>query len=326
MLTGADPALLEHFASLGESAPIELVMARDQAFSRYGEVDHLVVGTGRCTVAVDPMSRDETGKPLGLLGDLVFEDDPDALDALLGPAFEWFRQRGCAKVRGPITRHTWYPFRLVTEGFASHPRLSGEPWNAEYFGPRLGEAGFRPVAWYVSTWSRDQSRMQIERSQTKVDRLRQAGYVVRPFDPSRAPSELARLHQVTHAAFSAPFNYLFRPIDVAEMRLALGPSLGALDPRLLLLCETSQGSPAGFVYVTREGADVASIKTLAVSRDHAGAGIGGAIVAMAHQVCQALGLRRVAHTLMRVGGPSTAISDTGGHEVFRRYEILERSL
>lgn len=304
----------------------ELLTARDAAFrASGGEVAHLLVGGARCTLSVNPRVEDPDGQPYGMIGNLVVPDDDDATEALLAEALPWLRARACRRVQGPIVRHTWYAFRAVTSGFDACPRLTGEPWNAPWLVPRLERAGFAPVAWYVSTWTRD-SRTQIDRSAEKLAALSSHRYHVREFDPGRPAEELALIHAVTCRSFVRPINYLFVPIGLPEFQCVLGPSGGAIDPGLFLICSAPDGSVAGFCYTTVEGADLASIKTLVVAPEHRGAGVGSALVALTHVRCRERGLSRVVHALMRVGGPSVSISNRGGHEVFRRYEVLERTL
>jgi len=299
-----------------------LTIARDNSFSRYGAVAHLMDGAAQCTVSVNPHTCDETGAPIGLIGDF---GDALATAATLEPALQWLRERGCRIVRGPITRHTWYPFRAVLSGFDACPPLKGEPWNAVGLADSMQEHGFEQVAWYASTWTHD-SQTQIGRSEEQLGRLETGGYRVRALDPARLEADLALIHDVTLRSFSQPFNYMFVPIDLAEFQLVLGPGAGGLDPELVVICHAPDGTPAGFCYTTVEGPDLASIKTLVVAPEHRGTGAGSALVAMTHATCRRRGLTRVIHALMRQGGPSIAISNRGGHEVFRRYAVLERAL
>ena len=293
---------------------------RDAAFGSYGELHRLQVNGSSALLTINPNTPDELGRPIGQLGQLALSG---SFSELWRAARPWFVSRGCAVVRGPISRHTWYPFRVVTDGFSAGPAMTGEPWNGPELADSMRSVGFEDVAFYVSTWTN--APLQIERSAHKLSRLREAGYSVRTLDPAQLNAELAWIHGVTVAAFSAPFNYMFHPIGLAEFQAVLGDG-GGLDPRMILLCTASDGAPAGFVYCTPEAGGVASIKTLVVHPAHRSAGVGGALVALAHETCRALGFRRIAHALMRADGPSVAISATGEHEVFRRYSVMEAAL
>ncbi len=290
-----------------------LEAARDAAFCTYGDLVRL----DGVVASVNPHTCDDDGAPVGQVGG--FSGDAPGLEE----ACAWLRQRGCRIVRGPIVRHTWYPFRAVTDGFDALPPLTGEPWNAPDLAPVLRARGFEDVAWYVSTWT--QPQRQVTNTREYLARLRAEGYEVRAFDPGRVEQELALIHQITCESFSAPFNYMFAPISLEEFRLVVGPGGGGIVPDLFLLCHDRGGDPAGFCYTTREG-QYASIKTLVVHPRHRGAGIGSALVALTHARCHELGIGRVIHALMRQGGPSVSISNRGEHEVFRRYVVLERAL
>lgn len=303
---------------------------RDHAFAQYGRIACVRAGgqsTAGVVISANPNTVDETGAPIGQVGEIALGDD---LDAVLTMGLGLLRDWGCHIVRGPISRHTWYPFRCVTAGFDACPPLTGEPWNAPELAPTLRAAGFEDVAWYVSTWTHDSSE-QIDHGQRAESRLLAGGYTVRPLDTAQLPLELARVHAATLASFRAPMNYMFTPISLPEFQLVVGPGGGGISPDLFLMCEDSRGELAGFCYTTAENGGtgstpMASIKTLVVHPKHRGAGVGSALVGRIHERCRARGLTTVAHTLMREDGPSVAISSHGTGDVFRRYAVLEAPL
>jgi len=67
------------------------------------------------------------------------------------------------------------------------------------------------------------------------------------------------------------------------------------------------------------------LKTMAVHPDHAGAGIGGLLMALCHRAAHAAGFRRGIHALYHEANRSGRIS---GHTagVFRRYVLYSREL
>jgi ribosomal protein S18 acetylase RimI-like enzyme len=172
--------------------------------------------------------------------------------------------------------------------------------------------------------------MPAEKSAVKLQHFRDAGFHIRSLDVSRLHEDLALIYQLIHHSFSPPQNTMFVPIDMEEFLVVLGvlPEAGitlGLDLEWVQLCFTADGAPAGFILMTREG-DLASIKTLCVAPEYRGAGVGGALVALAHKLAYQAGVTWVAHTLMADQGPSMSITSAGKHEVLRRYAVFERSL
>ncbi|HIA04963.1 MAG TPA: hypothetical protein EYN66_24210, partial [Myxococcales bacterium] len=119
-----------------------LTAARDQAFSKYGEIAHLNVGAARCSVSVNSHITDNENRPLGLIGGFESIQDQATFNELLHMGYEWLRKHQCRQLRGPIVRHTWYSFRAVVEGFDNGPQLTGEPWNSPLLPELLRQGGF----------------------------------------------------------------------------------------------------------------------------------------------------------------------------------------
>ena len=77
-------------------------------------------------------------------------------------------------VRGPVVRHTWYPFRAVTSGFERWPVLSGEPTNAV----DLPDPDLRTATVCVGAIStRTKFLMAEEKSRAKLLRFQEAGFM-----------------------------------------------------------------------------------------------------------------------------------------------------
>ena len=257
---------------------------------------------------------------LGLIGGFD-ASDASALGPVVAEALDWLLAQGCRAARGPILRHTWYPFRLVTEGFDTLPPLRGEPWNAPWLSGALADLGFVPMAWYVSTVTSELDTF-LARARGHADRTRAAGYTLRPLDPSR---DLPTVYAITLRAFAHPDNMLFHPIEPDELRLVTGePDRLAAD--FVSLAYAPDGEPVGFCFVAREGPELASLKTLAVVPEHRRSGVGMALAHAAHAACRDAGIRRMVHALLRVDGPTTRMSARGDGPVFRRYALVERAL
>jgi len=306
-------------------SPLEL--ARDAAFLRYGRLRRFEHGGAALVAAIHP-----TFPTVGAIGDLD-ADVPEVLQPILDDAEAWLKDQGALEVQGPITRHTWYPFRAVTEGWDALPRLSGEPWNPQWIPGALEAAGYRRLVESVTTLTRALKVMSAGLA-SKRRRAEAAGYRFRPL---AGLPDLESVLSVVNRSFKSPENHLFAPIELPEFLLVLGvqPS-GSTSPAAagtllqslpgVWLCEAPSGEVCGFVYVTFEGQGLGSLKTLAVLPEHAGAGLGGALAAVAHDVGLSLGLSAMAHTLMIADGAATSLSSVGGCPVTRRYAVYRKLL
>jgi len=323
------------FAALDPRTPAARQAEAGRLYDRYGRRAHWLLlergrPIGRLTAAVSPALRGDDGRVVGCLGDLVLPDDEAGLAALLGPAFHWLRSEGATRARAPITYHTWYPFRFVTEGFDARPPFPGEPWNPSYQPARFAAAGFEESARYVSGATEDLPST-VAANRPELDAFEGGGLAVRPFDPRRFEAELPRLHALVSTAF--PGNFSFQPIDLAEFRFVHEPAYRHLDPRLFLLCEDRSlppGAPdglAGFLlsFPDPTAPDTVVLKTIAVHPRFRGRGVGPVLIARAHEAAIALGYRRAVHALMREGRRPATVS-ARAVPVFRRYAVMERPL
>ena len=307
------------------SESVEQAGARDRVFRRYGDIEHVFTAYSCATVSLHPDVPNSQGESVGYIGHMVL--GPDASD-FLAAAHQWLKAKGAKVVRGPVVRHTWYPFRAVTDGFARWPRLTGEPWNEPRLPAQLEAAGYGVHRRYLTTYTNQV--MQVEQSEAKLRTFQESGFALRTLDPSNLAADLVAIHQLIHESFKPPQNTMFVPIDLEEFLLVLGVTPDArsespIDPFWVRLCVAPDGTTAGFIFMTREG-DLASVKTLCVSPRFGGLGLGGALVALGHRIARSAGVSWVAHTLMSDTGPSMSITAAGGHEVLRRYALYERAL
>lgn len=330
----ADDSRFADRAALAPALPAERLAAMGRLFAAYGRYRHFLLldgerPVGRVTAAVNPrLAADDRGR-IGYLGDPVFPDDADALAVLLDPALDWLRAEGCAVARAPVTFHTWYPYRFVTDNHGPPP-FPGEPANPPYVPARFAELGF-------ATWQRYESRASddllrhVETNRAELDRLAASDLVVRRHRPERVGEELRALHALSHTCFSG--NPSFTPVDYEEFRLVHAPFLAALRPEFLLLCEDParrddlpQGL-AGFLlwYPDPRDSVTAVFKSIGVHPAAQGAGVGAAMTALAHRIAHAGGVRRVIHALMRPGRPPSVVSERS-LPIYRRYSVMDRVL
>lgn len=267
------------------------------------------------------------GHQLGVIGHYA------ALDAsvacrLLQHVSEQLAARGCTLAVGPMDGNTWRRYRLLTER-GSEPVFFLEPDNPDGWPGHFLGAGFTPIAWYTSAITTDLSRKD-PRMERVADRLRADGIHIRPLDEQHVEEDLRRIYTVATISFRD--NFLYTPINEAEFLAHYQPVLPCVRPELVLLAERC-GHPIGFLFAVPDmrqaqpGQDIQTIiiKTVAVSPDRFHAGLGGLLVARAHEVARSLGYTRAIHALMHEANASRNISRHYAHTM-RRYALFARTL
>ena len=251
---------------------------------------------------------------------------------VLDGAMERLRAEGCSSALGPMDGSTWRSYRVVVDPAPqgqAEPPFASEPFPPSVIGEAFEQAGFEPVAHYVSARSNalpdraelwDQTRRQ----------LADAGIAVRPVDPAQADLELARLYPLIRDAFAD--NLFYTPLPEADFRAMYAPLVAQNDPGFMLIAERA-GDPVGFHFgfpdlaqaARGEPIDTVICKTLAVSPSARGQGLGGALTLAMEEAGRQRGLTRSLHALMHEANDSLKISRHGAR-VMRRYALLGRTL
>lgn len=268
------------------------------------------------------------GERLGAIGHYGAVDRVAAL-ALLEAACAELAKEGRTRAVGPMDGNTWRRYRLVVE-HGSEPPFFLEPENPPESPTHFSDAGFSPLAWYLSALNEDLGRRD-PRAAAVVDRLTDAGVSVRELDLARFDEELARIHRVAAVAFQDAFLYtpLSEEMFAAQYR-AIRP---VVRPELVLLAERD-GEPVGFSFSVPDMLEAARgapprtvvFKTLAVLPDRrAYSGLGSLMADRTHQIARSLGYTRVIHGLIHESNHSRAMSERTGRTI-RRYALFSRVL
>jgi GNAT superfamily N-acetyltransferase len=118
---------------------------RATAFFTHGEAAYFLARrrgrvVGRITAQVDRAFNEFHSNRWGMFGFLEFEEDRDVLDALLGAAEAWLRERGCDRMVGPMDFQMNDESGVLIEGFDREPMVK-QPWHPPYYRALCEEAG-----------------------------------------------------------------------------------------------------------------------------------------------------------------------------------------
>lgn len=322
----------ERFRSLGAIAAEEV----DALPRRRADAFWLLESSGGCPVARCGVWWNGTavheGLPTGVIGH-YYAEDLAAGAQMLHFACSRLKGQGCRLAVGPMDGSTWRRYRLVTERLVvardDHPPFFLEPDNPDSWSEHFLTAGFSPVARFHSSLVTDLS-LRHPLAQSAQSSFESEGGVLRSLRMDHFDDELQSIYSLSSECFR--HNPFFTPLSWEEFQTLYGGLREGVRPELVLLAERA-GKLIGLVFampdlvqLARNGSiDTVVIKSLAVSPDSAGAGLGSVLVDRCHRVAQQSGFRRVIHATMHDGNYSARISQRTA-SVFRRYALYGKRL
>jgi GNAT superfamily N-acetyltransferase len=258
--------------------------------------------------------------------------DGDAATALLADAIRFLSENDCTKAVGPMDGNTWRRYRFVIEAGSSdaaEPPFFLEPANPPEWPRQFEQAGFTRLAEYYSALNTHLDRND-ERIAPIAARLHEAGVQVRSGLNTDLREQLKRIYAVSRISFTR--NFLYTELPESAFVAQYLPLLDRIQPELVLLAE-SGGDLVGYLFALPDFAQAARgqaidtfiIKTVAILPEPGLRGLGGLLVARAHEAGYQLGYKRAIHALMHEDNVSRNIS---GHyaTTMRKYALYSREL
>jgi hypothetical protein len=181
----------------------------------------------------------------GAFGFFEVVNDQAVADALLEAAESWVRTQGMAVIRGPLNFSTNDEIGTLVDGFDEPPMVM-MTYNPRYY-PSLIEAhGYAKAmdvyAYIVELAERLQNAPQKVFSVAEKAAQRE-GIRVRKIDIKHLDQEVALIKQVYNRAWER--NWGFVPMTDHEIDHLANGLKAILDPNLLFVAETSDGTPVG---------------------------------------------------------------------------------
>jgi GNAT superfamily N-acetyltransferase len=315
---------------------------------------HAIAGGQRLLVAVageTPLARlaarpaaalhDAGGRPYGLFG--FYESLPsaagrEATHRLFAAAAADLRRQGCGPIIGPMDGDTWHRYRLNLGPFDEPPFLM-EPHNPPHYAALWEEAGFRPLAEYLSLRVDDPAALLGALCGARPPLP--SGYRLRRLSRLRFRRDLDHLYELSRRSFREAF--LYTEISRSEFHALYRGARFLIDPDLVWFAE-SAGQPVAFLFAMpdrqralvelrrRRGpaallaflrhrrSRTVNVKTLAVLPEHRRAGIARGLLREVYGRAIAKGYDAANHCLIREGNPSERL-DMGLGRTLRRYRL-----
>ena len=199
------PLKLERYAFLHRKLNAYFKHAEAQYFlARRG--DRVV---GRVTAQVDRAFNDYHSARWGTFGFLEFEDDQEVLQALLGAAEDWLRERACERMVGPMDFAMNDESGVLIEGFELEPMIR-QPWHPPYYQQRCEQAGLTKamdlLSWKLEIADRERMNPILPQLAERV--ASKHGITIRKMSRRHLRKDLDIFARIYNAAWSRNWGFV----------------------------------------------------------------------------------------------------------------------
>jgi GNAT superfamily N-acetyltransferase len=187
---------------------------RMNAFFSHGEAEYFLARrdgrvVGRISAQVNRAFNEYQGKNWGWFGFLEFEDDQEALQALLSAAETWHRERGRERMVGPASFAMNDESGVLVEGYGKRPMIL-QPWQPPYYRERIEQAGMSKaidlLMWNLEVSDRERVLPVIFELAEKVQS--EHGIRVRPMRRRQLRKDLDAFAEVYNSAWSKNWDFV----------------------------------------------------------------------------------------------------------------------
>jgi GNAT superfamily N-acetyltransferase len=187
---------------------------RLNAFFSHGEAEYFLARrdgrvVGRVSAQINHAFNEYQKKNWGWFGFLEFEDDQEVLEALLGAAESWHRERGLQRMVGPASFSMNDESGVLIEGFELRPMIL-QPWNPPYYQQRMERAAMAKamdlLMWNLEVSDRDKVLPVIFELADKVQS--EHGIRVRPMRRRQLRKDLDAFAEVYNSAWSKNWDFV----------------------------------------------------------------------------------------------------------------------
>jgi GNAT superfamily N-acetyltransferase len=194
---------------------------------------------GRITAQIDQRWDKFQGGSDGQFGFFEAEDDPEVIEALLGTAEDWVRERGRKRLIGPMDFTTNDECGLLIEGYDLHPYILA-PWHPPYYRERIEARGYDKsmdlLMWNLEMGGLKEGDSFADAIHAIADKVEsEHGITVRNMNKRDLEAEVGRFMEVYNAAWEK--NWGFVPITDEEVAFQAKNLKQVLDDRWCFIAE-----------------------------------------------------------------------------------------
>jgi GNAT superfamily N-acetyltransferase len=309
---------------------------------------------GRISVQVDSRWDEYQGGSDAMFGFFESADDPEVARALLGAAAEWARDKGRARLLGPMDFTTNDEIGILIEGFERRPMIL-EPWHPPHYKDLIEAEGF-VKAMDVQMWELQFGDLKegeefdpsIHAAAQKA--LHDEGIVIRNMRKRDMANEVRRFSDVYNEAWGD--NWGFVPVTDAEVEFqaknlkqvidedwaymaekdgeVIGAALTLPDVNQVLAKMNGRLLPFGWLrFLLGKGrVDQLRVFALGVKRDYRHTGVAAGLYLKHLETAARPGTIEGGEMgwILETNGPMNRAMEGMGGTVVKRYRLFERSL
>lgn len=193
---------------------------------------------GRISAHIDHRWDEFQGGNDGMFGFFDSEDDPEVVGALVEAAAGWLRERGRARMLGPMDFTLNDECGVLIDGF-DEPSMILEPWHPPYYSQRLEAHGLGKamdlLMWTLWLGELKEGNEFHPMIHAAAAHSREHGVTVRPMRRKHLEAEVARFMDVYNEAWGD--NWGFVPITEAEVEFQAKNLRPVLDENWAMIAE-----------------------------------------------------------------------------------------
>ncbi len=215
--------------------------ARQNAFFKHGSAELFLAWrdgrvVGRISAQIDRAFNEFHGNAWGMFGFLEFEDDLEALTALLGAAEGWLRERRRDRMIGPADFTLNDESGVLIEGFDREPMIK-QPWQPPYYAARMEESALDKamdlLMWELEISDREKMRPILFDLAAQLEPKH--GITLRKMSFRNLRAEMDRFADVYNAAWRE--NWGFVPYSKEDLDWYTGEMRLVFDKRWFMVAE-----------------------------------------------------------------------------------------
>ena len=199
---------------------------------------------GRISAFIDHLAVEHWKQPIGLFGSFECIEDAEVAHALLNAAKSWLQKKGMTSMRGPwsFASQEW---GMVVDGFEPSPVIMA-PYNPPYYNDMMTAFGLQKVKdlkVYVIDAREGYTIPERILNLTEIVKKRY-DVRVREVDMKNLTRDVLTVTELANVSISD--NWGFYPVTAQEAAAMARDLKQIVNPKGLLIAETSAGRPVGF--------------------------------------------------------------------------------